>query len=282
MASRNTSSSRGRNAVTLLPAYRPDLLVVNVELSDHVYPRHTHDEFGFGVMCSGAQHSVYGSKYRTTCAGQLMLTNPGEVHDGEPVDTATRHFRMFYIAPQLVWETAAEIDDRFGQDLEIAPSAAGDQDLATQLLHLHARVPDGPADALALDGMLFEILGGLIRRHGSTDINRPVRRADVQRAVDFIQDCPTKSHDLGDLARLAGLSRYHFVRAFKAETGLTPHAFVIQRRLREAVGLLRKGWPIAAAAVESGFYDQAHLTRHFKKVFGAPPGRLFPLAHRQQ
>jgi AraC-like DNA-binding protein len=60
---------------------------------------------------------------------------------------------------------------------------------------------------------------------------------------------------------------------FKDRVGLTPHAYQDQLRVRRAKQLLDREVPIAQAAVEAGFYDQAHLTRHFKRVMGVTPGR---------
>jgi AraC-like DNA-binding protein len=77
---------------------------------------------------------------------------------------------------------------------------------------------------------------------------------------------------LDELARLTGLSPHALLRAFRAETGLPPHAYLTQHRVRLARGLLDRGVSPAEAAVAAGFADQAHLTRHFKRVVGVPPG----------
>ena len=78
---------------------------------------------------------------------------------------------------------------------------------------------------------------------------------------------------LPDLARCAGLSAFHLCRVFGATVGMPPHAYQTQVRVRRAKSLLRAGVPIAAAATAAGFYDQAHLTRHFKRIVGLTPGR---------
>jgi AraC-like DNA-binding protein len=62
------------------------------------------------------------------------------------------------------------------------------------------------------------------------------------------------------------------LRAFRAETGLPPHAYLNQVRVRQARALLASGMAPAQVAATTGFADQAHLTRHFKRVVGVPPG----------
>jgi AraC-like DNA-binding protein len=76
-----------------------------------------------------------------------------------------------------------------------------------------------------------------------------------------------------DLAKEAGLSRYQLIRAFAREFGLTPHAYILQRRIALAQRLIRAGRDLAAVATEAGFCDQSHLTRWFMRQFGVTPRR---------
>jgi transcriptional regulator GlxA family with amidase domain len=76
---------------------------------------------------------------------------------------------------------------------------------------------------------------------------------------------------LAELAALTGLSQFALLRAFRGATGLPPHAYLNQLRVRRARLLLDDGLPPAEVAARTGFADQAHLTRHFKRVVGVPP-----------
>ena len=78
---------------------------------------------------------------------------------------------------------------------------------------------------------------------------------------------------LADLAAACGLSRYQVLRAFARETGLTPHAYQIQRRLLPARSLIRRGSSLADAAATVGFADQSHMTRLFVRAYGVSPRR---------
>lgn len=78
------------------------------------------------------------------------------------------------------------------------------------------------------------------------------------------------------LAAQVGVSKYHLIRKFKRECGLTPHQFQIQGKVRKAQRLLEQNGSIAGVAQDAGFYDQSHLTRHFKYQLG-----LTPCAYRQ-
>lgn len=76
---------------------------------------------------------------------------------------------------------------------------------------------------------------------------------------------------LSDMARAAHMSKYHFLRCFKQTFGLTPHQFLLQNRVRQAQKLLPQTDNIAEVALITGFYDQSHLCRHFKKIIGLTP-----------
>jgi AraC-like DNA-binding protein len=96
--------------------------------------------------------------------------------------------------------------------------------------------------------------------------------APVARVRDAIEQRYAESLTLTELAEIARLSMYHLIRAFRAEVGLTPHAYLIDVRVRRARELLRADVTPAEAALRVGFADQAHLTRAFKARIGVVPG----------
>lgn len=78
---------------------------------------------------------------------------------------------------------------------------------------------------------------------------------------------------INDLSRSVFMSKYHFIREFKKIVGLTPHYFQIQNRIRNAQHLLVecKHWNMAEVALSTGFCDQSHFIRYFKKIVGLTP-----------
>ena len=78
---------------------------------------------------------------------------------------------------------------------------------------------------------------------------------------------------LAKLAALAGLSVWRFATVFRIRTGEPPQRYVLRRRIERAQTLLSQGWPASCVALETGFYDQSHLHRHFKRLCGITPGQ---------
>ena len=96
----------------------------------------------------------------------------------------------------------------------------------------------------------------------------------LQRVRDYIETHLDDSISLQDLASTAGLSTSHFTRAFKQSEGMTPHRYLLHRRVRRALGLLAETTlALSEVAMASGFADQSHFCRQFRRFVGATPSR---------
>ncbi len=100
-------------------------------------------------------------------------------------------------------------------------------------------------------------------------------RHALKVAIDYVGDNLEKDLTLAEIAGAAHMSPYHFSRLFKESTGLTPHRYVIERRVQRAKELLSStALPIAEIALLCGFANQSHLNRHFKRLLGVSPKAL--------
>jgi AraC family transcriptional regulator len=118
-------------------------------------------------------------------------------------------------------------------------------------------------------------LGGRLRRAGRAPVHHHGRMTDVLRYMAAHAAAP---HKIAGLARMAHLSPYHFLRSFKATTGVTPHQWLLRTRLRNAAEqLTATNTPVTDIALDVGFEDLSNFTRSFRAEFGASP-RQFRLA----
>ncbi len=96
----------------------------------------------------------------------------------------------------------------------------------------------------------------------------------LQRVIAYIEAHISRPVYLAELSEAAGLSRMHFVMQFKAATGYSPYAYVLNRRIAQAQALLRRpGATIVDVALDLGFSSQGHFTEAFRKVAGVTPGQ---------
>ncbi len=233
---------------------------------------HSHDTFGIGAMEAGAQKYRIKGTAHTAGAGDLYLINPEEVHEGRPVDEGYR-YRIFYPTVELMREVMADVTGRpqTGTPSFIVPAASA-SNLAGEFVALHKLLEES-VDHLETEARLLDFLHRLMAIYGSESSNPSNFNAKkpVHIARDFIDANFASDISLSDVAAQAGLSRAHLVRAFAKEFHAPPHAWLTDRRVREAKRLLIKGASIADTALDCGFADQPHLTRHFKVRTGVTP-----------
>lgn len=244
--------------------------------TDHAYDRHVHDRYVFGVTTGGTEGFWHRGALRTATVGQVVVVNPDDVHDGCSMERErawTR--RILYLDPALFAEVQAEIG---APGLPLFPQGVlGDADLAAAVAAFHAEAETG-LSALERDARLRILVARLIRGH-ATGLRPDLRAAGnepaaVARVRALLEADPAAERSLADLGALVGLHPLYLTRAFRKVVGLPPHAYQTQLRVRLAARLLRNGQRPAEVAAASGFADQSHMTRTFKRVLGVTPGRF--------
>lgn len=239
--------------------------------SRHSFARHSHDAYGVGVIERGAQRSASGRGMVEAGAGNTITVNPGEVHDGAPIGDAPRAWRMLYMQPAIVTAAARDIFEGRPRGEFHAP-VLEDRRIAGLVSATLAALMDRAAAPLAAEERLFLLLAALLRE----ETPRPDGMAlpAVARARERLDSDPAAAVSLETLAAGCGIGRFRLVRDFARATGLTPHAYQLQRRTELARRLVAAGMPLAEAAMEAGFADQSHMTRNFTRRYGYTPGTL--------
>jgi AraC family transcriptional regulator len=152
------------------------------------------------------------------------------------------------------------------------------EQLARALL-AEVRSGGGFGGGMYVEGLFTALLVQLFRRHSNIEqplTGQPAPRlgeAALRRALDYMRDNFAAPLTVEDVAQAAHLSPYHFSRLFKDATGFAPHQYLIKIRIERAKELLlnRTNGSLAQLASEVGFFDQAHFTRHFKRIEGVTP-----------
>jgi AraC-like DNA-binding protein len=250
----------------------PDSAIELIVLhSAHSFPRHSHDQYGVGRLSQGAQRSYSGRGTVEAQAGDIIMVNPAEMHDGQPLHCETRSWQMLYFPPPLLAEAADAANlSPFGQTL--LPPVSQDRQLAICITRLITLLQAPHTPALALDEAETEVLWRLLRFPRSPEV--PAHgHAYLERVRQQLCDSSETSLRLGMLAEQCDLSPYQLLRQFRQQYGITPHAYWSQHRLQMARRLLLGNAPLADIAQQCGFADQSHLTRAFKRQYGLPPGR---------
>ncbi|MBM3547974.1 MAG: AraC family transcriptional regulator [Alphaproteobacteria bacterium] len=247
------------------------LSCLHADFTDHDYAPHSHDGYVIAVTeAGGAEFTSRGAVGEATPA-VLLAFNPDEAHSGRMGRSPRWCYRSIYLGEEAI----AAVNGLLG--IEAAPHFTAnlftDADLIGDFLRLHQALDRG-GDTLRQRELLVASLGRLFRRHGSGRARisvAPRDRALLAPALELMHDRYAESLSLEDLSAAAGLTPFQLIALCKRETGLTPHAYLVQLRLKTAMDALREGVPIAEAAHVAGFYDQSALNRHLKHCFGVTP-----------
>jgi len=239
-------------------------------VSNHHFPRHAHDQFGLGLVTRGAQRSWSGIGSVGAGPGDCIMANPGEIHDGIPLEGKPRVWHMIYLDPVLVRE---ELGEDLVAAVELVRPVARDPLLKRHFTDFFRCLTIAPTEDLAAEERLLRSLVCLLGRHGTPRPKCGGPAPCVQRALERMSSAPDHKVSLAELAALSGVCRFQLLRGFLRSVGSTPHAYLIQMRVRLARRLLAEGQTPAQAAALAGFADQSHMTRAFVRQLGVTPSR---------
>ncbi|MDC0610410.1 AraC family transcriptional regulator [Vibrio sp.] len=249
-----------------------------IELLDAQYEtqnfsRHSHEGYTVGVIERGAQRFYRTGGDHVAPQDSIILVNADEMHTGHSAVEGGWAYKAMYPLPEQFQTITQELGNT-GYGAPYFPEAVvHDAELANQF-RLVFDTLEKSDNRLLRETMVYASLVKLMARHGKTP-PKPVETSNAQRQLtlvkEFLDDFPQSDVSLEELAKLAGISPFHLVRAFQKQFGFPPHAYQIQSRLRYARKLLKAGHSISDTAQECGFHDQSHLHRHFKKAMGITP-----------
>ncbi|MBW4653319.1 MAG: AraC family transcriptional regulator [Kaiparowitsia implicata GSE-PSE-MK54-09C] len=251
-----------------------NLELLHAHYVTHTFSRHAHDTFAVGVILQGAEAFSYRGAQQIAPAGHVVVINPGEAHTGSAATRAGWTYRMLYPSRDLLQQAAAEVGRKPTAEPWFTDAVIQDDALWRSLLSLHLAL-ERPPSRLEQDSRLVWTLAQLVRRHAAAHAPAPLLKpetAAIQRVRDYLHEHMADNPSLKTLAAIAHLSPYYLLRQFQRQVGASPHEYVRGLRLTRAKALLLNGWAIADVAHHTGFADQSHFTRQFKRAVGVTPG----------
>jgi AraC-like DNA-binding protein len=251
-----------------ISAWRPQVAgvveVFHAHFAEHAYPMHVHDVWTLLIVDDGAVRYDLDRHERATPSDTVSLLPPQVPHNGSPATSQGFRKRVLYL-------DMTQLDESF-----IGPAVDGpdltDPVLRRRIGQLHT--------ALANRGDEFEaesrlaMISERLREHLRPRLLGRARpdRGVAHRLRDLLDERLLEGIPLDEAARLVHAHPTHLIRAFSGAFGIAPHQYVVSRRVDVARRLLLDGRPPGEVATATGFYDQSHLTRHFKRVVGITPG----------
>jgi len=251
------------------------LEVCQVRDSKHRFPNHFHDEvYAVGLMEEGGSYCLGPNREEgMVSAGKIALINPGQVHSGVPAGNSRLTYTMLYISADLMGTLACDLAGKSCGCPEFQHVIICDPFLFSHLKLLVATLGT-QSDPLRRQSVLTESFCRLLARYCGVKSAETVGESEsraVRKAKDLLSVNMESAISLDEAAETAGLSRYHFLRVFKAATGISPHAYRTVKRIEVSKSLIKQGIPLSQVALETGFSDQSHFTNTFRNYIGSTP-----------
>ncbi len=240
------------------------------------YRPHSHPTFSIGAVDQGA--SVFTGAPDGPVVlqpGSLVFVPPARVHACNPERASAWSYQMLHLDAHWLRAVRQE-DTRQPDDLAEAPiRISREPSLYAGFCQLNG-VLFSDASIHDKEAALIEFLGGCVGAPGQQIPflpHAPECRQRLQPVLDRLHQAGVDMPALGELAHMAGMSRYRLIRMFRAATGLTPHAWQLNQRINQARQQLQAGEALADVAYRLGFADQSHFQRTFKAHAGVTPAR---------
>jgi len=246
---------------------------VEAQFHAHAYDPHFHDQVLVGVTEQGLQQFRCRRETQRSTPGRVILMEPGETHDGEAGDAGGFTYAMLYFDPAWLRQAAETCLGRdAGEAVFRFPSILNDDPLLGPAVLAACAQLKTPDSRMAREAALDAVTALLVRRYAGEAMPAQDHAPRLaRRAREAIVDHGAEDLGLQALADLAGTDRFRLHRVFKSAYGIAPHAYLVQYRLNRARKLLSDGLAPADVAAATGFADQSHLGRWFRRAFGQTP-----------
>ncbi|MEE9327118.1 MAG: AraC family transcriptional regulator [Cocleimonas sp.] len=245
------------------------------------FSRHVHEGYCIGVIESGAQRFFRSGENHIAAKDSIILVNADQVHDGYKETEEGWSYRAMYPLPEMLGNIAAEFHGQRKDAPWFSESVVSDPYMAEQLRFLFSLLNQSD-NQLHRETVCLGTIAELLQRHGNKRnilLGLGNESLAVKRVRDYIDSYYSENISMQQLAKHAQLSPFYLARLFQKTVGLPPHAYQIQRRLQKAKQLIHHGVRLSDVAVDCGFTDQSHLSRHFKRSQGVAPGAYQKMIH---
>jgi AraC-like DNA-binding protein len=228
-------------------------------------------EYVVGIVIAGAMRARRGRERFVFEAGDVCTWDPSAAHSGTPHACTSWEARLLILeSPAL--ERIVGGPEPLVTDLSFPRPLLRDGRLAQRFAELH-RALETASWALERETLLADWLHDVSDGPHRLDDRRRSARRDpaLRRACEFLRDELANNITLDELERAAGVSRHRLSRMFRTAYDMPPHRFQLAHRIRIARQMLERGVAISEVAQATGFVDQSHLHRHFRRTLGMTP-----------
>ncbi len=236
------------------------------------YPRHMHDEHCVVLMLRGKEKTTCRGKSHDALPGNILLINAEDVHSSQSFET---EYVVIKIKQNVLNRISCDVFGRESQTPHFSEFVCHDKFVFRLFLNLYRKLMVNVSLLEQESEFISTIEKLLTQQKKNYSTHQPIGKEPryVKSVRDYLKSHYAENVSLSQLASVADLSRFYLLRVFCNRMGVAPHEYQTQVRITHARKLLRKGYSILDAALETGFFDQSHFSRNFKRISGRSPGQ---------
>ena len=239
-------------------------------LSHHHFPRHFHDHYVIELVLNGIDSFYCNGKSYKAIDNQMVFINPGEVHTGSTVSHTPLHYFSLYPDRKSLEQIADVLNITLPADFSFSQTVLPYTSLTEKFRRLYTSLSSSN-NILEHQEVFIDCMQALLQQPGSKHDADTQRDKRVDILVDFIHTYFKEDITLQQMAELVRLNPFHLIRVFKQAIGLSPYEYLLIVRTEYSKQLLRKGYKVQDAALDSGFYDASHFNRMFRRIAATSP-----------
>ncbi|MEQ9866110.1 AraC family transcriptional regulator [Pectobacterium aroidearum] len=251
-----------------------DVTFLDASIQDFYYKKHSHEEYAIGLINTGKIGFNCRDGMFHIPGGGLMQLNPGDPHEGTPdVERGYDYWMLYIPASQM----AKVVSDYCGFSRFKTFNFSGNVSRNTLLRERYvnfaaAMLGDRTADA-ALEQSFADLIHCLCNLNLGEGAGYHTGRVDnlIRRAEDYIRQNIHTSLSIDEVSQVAGISKYHFMRMFKAQVGVTPYQYIINCKVNKIKLDIDSGYSAEKTFSEESFFDQSHFNKRFREIYGVTP-----------
>lgn len=236
------------------------ITALSASFGDFKYKKHSHKEYALGVTLRGIQQYNLNGCLQLSYQNGVMLFNPEQPHDGMAHDETGLDYVMLYIEPTLFQEIL-----EIKEIVRFSTPIVYNYILEQQIVSLSNAILRGKDEALC-----SEFLLSLAESFTQTNLYMSYKKEDAltRKAKDMIYFNLENVLRLDDICKELHMSKFQFIRLFKANTGISPYQYFLNCKVEFAKKLIEKNRDVYSAVAKYGFVDLTHLNKHFKGIYG--------------
>jgi len=247
--------------------------------SNFSYPRHFHEEYLVEIVIKGKNKFYCNGKNVWAQPGNIVLINPGEIHDGTAPKDEVLEYKVFYVDPAVLHELFCEqYNSQALSSINFSQCLVNDALLFQKINIYFDKLQQEHTDSLEASEFYYEMMACLMSRYSTLRTvggkSSLYYQSNLDTLKEYINDNIGDKLLLKDLSRISAISPFHLLRIFTCNTGITLHKYITVKRIERSKQMLRSKQQIGDISNTLGFSDQSHFTRHFKKMVGTTPAEF--------